>query len=96
GMGRTACFGIQRLKGFFKKRPIDGISQQLDLMFWIEDRIKFRVKSLGLFWGHFFDHFCKVLRPRYAFPCRFQNPVLASGGSFNPTYQGDDGHYLSF
>ncbi|MCY4161856.1 MAG: hypothetical protein OXE77_08345, partial [Flavobacteriaceae bacterium] len=79
-----------------KKRPIDGISQQLDLMFWIEDRIKFRVKSLGLFWGHFFDHFCKVLRPRYAFPCRFQNPVLASGGSFNPTYQGDDGHYLSF
>ncbi|MCY3997759.1 MAG: hypothetical protein OXE55_00180, partial [Flavobacteriaceae bacterium] len=87
---------IQRLKGFFKKRPIDGISQPLDLMFWMENRIEFRVKSWGLFWGHFLDHFCKVLRPRDAFPCRFQNPVLASRVSFHPTYQRGDGLYLSF
>ena len=96
GMGWTALWGIKGTKGVFKKRPVDRISQPLDLMFWMENGIEFRVKSLGLFWGHFLDHFCKVLRPRDAFPCRFQNLVFANRAPFNPTYQGNDGLYLSF
>ena len=83
-------------KAFSKKRPIDRISEPLDLVFWMENGIEFRVQSLGLFWSYFLDHFDKVLRPRDAFPCRFQNLVFANRAPFNPTYQGNDGLYLSF
>ncbi|MCY4297934.1 MAG: hypothetical protein OXC61_01385 [Flavobacteriaceae bacterium] len=47
GMGWTALWGIKGTKGVFKKRPIHGMGQPLDLMFWMENRMECRVESLG-------------------------------------------------
>ena len=96
GLGWTALWGIKGTKGVFKKRPVDRISQPLDLMFWMENGIEFRVESLGLFGDYFLDHFDKILSPKDAFPCRFQNPVFANRAPFNPPYKGNDELYLSF
>ncbi|MCY3998300.1 MAG: hypothetical protein OXC92_03000 [Flavobacteriaceae bacterium] len=87
-MGRTARLGIQGFQGVFKIRPVDRISQPLDLVFWMENGIEFRVESLGLFGGYFLDHFYQILSTIDAFLADLKTRMEP----FNPPYKKTGGY----